>query len=437
MSVHILPTLSDPNLPLDSESQRQLSLAIWARPEANGERTAPLNLGLILDHSGSMAGKPLEMVKQAAQNLVDRLHPGDQLSVVVFDHTAKVLVLKQPITDHHTAETIKAQLARLQPQGGTSIDKGLQLGLDVLGNCPKGMISQAFLLTDGENELGDHHRCLTLAQRAAKENITLSTLGFGYHWDPDALEQIADAASGSLSFIEFPEDVNNAFDRLFNRVISVGLTNAHLRLILSPGVRLADHRPMAQVTPEVVELSISKDVSHEAMPDPLKPRAPGSSLYAVRLGDLLTDTPRTILTNLYLPAYPPGLHEIAQVQVQYDDPAQHRTCLYTSPVIVRAKVSTHYQPKANPKVTLQLLALAKYRQTQIAETRLSQGDRHGAATMLGIAAQTALKMGDQQAATVLQDNATRLQAGEELSASNRRKTRIVAKTKLPDPPEAH
>ncbi|NET53656.1 MAG: hypothetical protein F6K09_34925, partial [Merismopedia sp. SIO2A8] len=69
---------------------------------------------------------------------------------------------------------------------------------------------------------------------------------------------------------------------------------------------------------------------------------------------------------------------------------------------------------------------------QIAEVRLQQGDRSGAATMLQTAAKTAIQMGDQGAATVLQTSATRLQSGEELSEADRKKTRIVSKTILQD-----
>jgi Ca-activated chloride channel family protein len=76
------------------------------------------------------------------------------------------------------------------------------------------------------------------------------------------------------------------------------------------------------------------------------------------------------------------------------------------------------------------LALAKYRQTQLAEQKLQQGDRAGAATMLQTAAQTALQMGDTNAATVLQTSATTLQAGAELSEADKKKTRIVSKTIL-------
>ena len=89
-----------------------------------------------------------------------------------------------------------------------------------------------------------------------------------------------------------------------------------------------------------------------------------------------------------------------------------------------------YQPQVNSQVQNHILALAKYRQTQIAETKLQQGDRAGAATMLQTAAKTALQMGDTGAATVLQTSATRLQDGDKLSEMERKKTRIVSKTIL-------
>jgi Ca-activated chloride channel family protein len=99
-------------------------------------------------------------------------------------------------------------------------------------------------------------------------------------------------------------------------------------------------------------------------------------------------------------------------------------------VPVEAEVQGVYQPALNPEVQKSILALAKYRQTQIAEAKLQKGDRAGAATMLQTAAKTAIQMGDQSAATVLQTSATRLQAGEELSEADRKKTRIVSKTIL-------
>ena len=53
-----------------------------------------------------------------------------------------------------------------------------------------------------------------------------------------------------------------------------------------------------------------------------------------------------------------------------------------------------------------------------------------AATLLQTAAKTALQMGDTNAATVLQSNATILQGGEDLSEAEKKKTRMVSKTIL-------
>ena len=53
--------------------------------------------------------------------------------------------------------------------------------------------------------------------------------------------------------------------------------------------------------------------------------------------------------------------------------------------------------------------------------------------MLQSAAKTALQMGDHNAATVLQQNATRLQSGTMLNDTERKKTRMVSKTVLQMP----
>ncbi len=414
MKVSSQPSLNDDNLDANQpNSQRQLAISISAIAEYM-DRNVPLNLCLILDHSGSMTGRPLETVKKAATLIVDRLNPDDRLSIVVFDHRAKVLVPNQTIEN---PERIKQQINRLAADGGTAIDEGLRLGIEELAKGKKETVSQAFLLTDGENEHGDNNRCLKFAQLAAGYNLTLNTLGFGDNWNQDILEKIADAGGGTLSYIQQPDQVVDEFSRLFTRIQTVGLTNAYLLFSLVPNVRLAELKPIAQVAPETIEL-------------PVQPETNGRLV--VRLGDLMKDVERVILANLYIGYLPQGRQTIANLQVRYDDPAQNQTGLLSENITVEANVTGVYQPAVDPQVQHHILALAKYRQTQLAEAKLQQGDRAGAATMLQTAAKTALQMGDTSAATVLQTSATRLQAGEELSESDRKKTRIVSKTTLQD-----
>jgi Ca-activated chloride channel family protein len=411
MKVGLHPALNDTHIDANQlNSQRQLSLAVSAL-STKQERSVPLNLCLILDHSGSMHGRPLETVKQAALHLIERLQPGDHLSVIAFDHRAKVIVKNQVVDN---LDNVKKQLKRLSADGGTAIDEGLKLGMEELAKGKQDTVSQAFLLTDGENEHGDNDKCLKLARLATEYKITLNTLGFGANWNQDILEQIADIGAGTLSYIEEPEQAVEEFGRLFNRIQSVGLTNAYLFLDLMPKVRLAELKPIAQVAPDTIELPVQRE----------------DGRFLVRLGDLMTDAERVILANLYIGQLPEGNQVIANVQVIYDDPAIGKDGLLSELIPIEAVFQGVYQPSPNADVQRSILALAKYRQTQIAEAKLQKGDRAGAATMLQTAAKTAIQMGDQGAATVLQTNATRLQLGEELSEADRKKTRIVSKTEL-------
>ncbi len=408
MKVGLQSAWNDKNIDAaQSVSQRQLSVAISAQPEQLG-RALPLNLCLILDHSGSMSGRPLETVKLAAQRLLDRLGPEDRLSIVVFDHQAKVLISNQFVED---LASIKFKIMQLKAGGGTAIDEGIRLGIEELAKGKRDAVSQAMLLTDGENEHGNNDRCLKLAKLAAGYSMTLNTLGFGDSWNQDILEQIADQGGGTLAFIERPEQAIATFSRLFQRLQSVGLTNAYLILRLTAGARLAELKPIAQVAPDTIELQAQAEADH----------------WVVRLGDLMTDVPRVILVNLYLRQLPAGPQTVGYFQVRYDNPGTGQTDLLSELVPIEVAVQTQFQSEPDAQVQQHVLALAKYRQTQIAETKLQQGDRAGAATMLQTAAKTALQMGDDSAATVLQNSATILQAGEELSGAELKKTRIVSK----------
>jgi Ca-activated chloride channel family protein len=414
MRVIVRLDISDAHLDANqSKSQRQLSisLAVEETMLSSGSSSLPLNLCLILDRSGSMQGRPIETVKQAASRLIEKLSPDDCLSVITFNHQVQVLIPQQSVSE---IEPILDKIQQLEANGGTLIDEAMKLGIREAAAGKQNRISQIFLLTDGENEHGDDRRCLKLAQLASEYGITINTLGFGHYWNQDILEEIADRAGGTLCYIEEPKQASIEFSRLFTRVQSVGLTNAHLVLELMPQVRLAEVKPIAQVAPETIELTPQMEKNQ----------------WVIRLGDLLIGQEKIILVNVYLEQLPPGTHTIARFKVCYDDPSLLQTDLASNIIPVTVDSQVLYQPQLNDRVRQSILTLAKYRQTQLAEAKLKEGDRTGAATLLQSAANTALQLGEERAATVLQNNATRLQLGEELSEADRKKTRIVSKTRL-------
>jgi Ca-activated chloride channel homolog len=414
MEVGIEYSLNDVRLDAASHStQRQLSLEIKAIAQAQ-DKNLPLNLCLVLDRSSSMAGQPLNSVRQAASAIIKKLKVGDRISVVVFNRRSQVIVPNQEVKD---IARIENQIATIVADGGTSLDEGMRLGIKEIAIGRKNAVSRIFLLTDGENQDGDNRRCLKLARLASEYNITIDTLGFGIHWNQDILEQISDSAGGTIAYIEHPETALKEFEKLLTRALSTGLTNARLTVELMPKVRLAELKPVAQVAPETRELPIKLVGNY----------------FTVRLGDLMQDRSRVILVNFYINQLFPGKHKIAAVQVCYDDPAKARENLQSQIVAIEVQSQEQYQPLIDRSVQKSILTLAKYRQTQIAESKLESGDLPGAATMLQTAAKTALQLGDTNGSTILQTNATRLQQKQQLSQSDRKKTRLISKTTLDAP----
>ena len=409
MKVNLKTYLSDRYIDSHSKStQRQLVLDISATANQK-DRNILLNLCLILDCSGSMANQSLEQVKQAAISIIEKLNLSDRISIIAFNHKAKTVIPNQPVGD---ILQIKEQINQLVAKGGTAIDEGLKLGIKEVSVGKRNAVSHIFLLTDGENEHGDNKRSIKLAKLASEYKITINTLGFGEHWNQDVLEQISDSAAGSIVYIEKPEQATTEFEQLFTRLQSVGLTDSRLTLELFPKTRLAELKPIAQVSPETIELNFTTEGNY----------------HTLRLGDILTDRKRTVLINLYINQLPPGKHQIAAIQFSYDAPAMGKEKLRSAIIPIEIEATDSYQAKINPQAQKSVLTLAKYRQTQIAEAKIKEGDNDGAATMLQTAAKTALQLGDETGATILQQSATRLQVGEELSEVEKKKTRLVSKT---------
>ena len=75
--------LSTSTIPVGEATR--LSLVIRFGSDAAAPTRRPLNLSLVLDRSGSMAGTPLKQALGAVGALVDELGDQDRVSVVTYD----------------------------------------------------------------------------------------------------------------------------------------------------------------------------------------------------------------------------------------------------------------------------------------------------------------------------------------------------------------
>ena len=107
----------------------------------------PLNLAVVLDRSGSMAGDKLDAARDAAAMLVQRLHPDDTVSVVAYDDG--VTTVAEPATGDAQA-SLSARIRHIEPGGSTNLSGGWLRGRELVARGKReGGVNRIMLLTDG------------------------------------------------------------------------------------------------------------------------------------------------------------------------------------------------------------------------------------------------------------------------------------------------
>jgi Ca-activated chloride channel homolog len=207
-----------------------------------------LNLSLVIDRSGSMAGAPLHHALRAAEAVVDQLEPNDTLSVVVYDDAVDTPVSPQPVTDK---SALKAAIGRVRAGGITNLSGGWLKGCEyVKTHLDSQKINRVLLLTDGHANMGIQDPTILTATAAqkAEEGIITTTLGFAQGFNEDLLIGMARAASGNFYFIQSIDEATEVFSIELDSLRAVVGQNLVITLQLAEGVRLLDTLSLAKVS---------------------------------------------------------------------------------------------------------------------------------------------------------------------------------------------
>lgn len=201
-----------------------------------GLRRPPLNLGLVVDTSGSMEGEPIQHAREASLALVEALEPGDRLSIVAFGSRAEVL-LEPTVLDDAAIEKARAAIARMEARGTTEMAGGLQTSFSLVSQHldPSG-ISRIVLLGDGVPN--DPAPIRPLAQACAQRGIPITSLGLGLEFDEVLMGEIAQLSGGRFHYIEESSAVAGIFREEVLRLDRVVARNAVLVLTPGPGVTI-------------------------------------------------------------------------------------------------------------------------------------------------------------------------------------------------------
>lgn len=226
---------------IPTESATTVDALVTFRSETSGAPRPPrrpLNLSLVIDRSGSMAGQSLRQAVRAAEALVERMGAQDVLSVVVYDDKVDTLLAPQNVTNK---DAIRALLRRISAGGTTNLSGGWLAGCEHAQSRHTGeTISRVLLLTDGQANVGvtDPKVLIKTARQKSDDGVVTTTLGFGSHFNEDLLIGMAQAAGGNFYFIQSPDDAADVFRIEVESLASVVGQNLTATVTAQPGARL-------------------------------------------------------------------------------------------------------------------------------------------------------------------------------------------------------
>lgn len=371
-------------LSLGSEHRLYLLARIKAGPPPADDQRRPLNLSVVLDRSGSMAGDKLDYVKQATQFLVRRLGAEDRFSLVTYNHQVSVTI---PPTTAANKDAINKAIDGITSGGNTNLSGGWLQGCQLVSEgMAEGQVNRVLLLTDGLANEGvtDAVRLAAMVRQKRAEGVTTTTMGVGMNFNEDLLVRMASEGGGAFYFIDDPDQAPGIFSEELQDLMNVVGQNVTLTV-----------RP----SPDVIGVQQIADYPHE--------QRDGEIVF--RLGDLYADEIKRQVLELSLPAIDSqGEVEVAQLRFDYDELAEDSVThqMVELPLIVKAIPEADLEVRLpDPEVMKAALLLRAARAREQAIEHADRGEFSEAARILN-------EMADAIEATGLDDE--QLQAEHDL-----------------------
>jgi Ca-activated chloride channel family protein len=384
-----------------------------------GGSRLPLNLGVVIDRSGSMYDeRRLEFVTEAVKFLADNLTADDKVSIVAFADRAKVLITPEAARDKSAVKRAIDDIDLLDIGGGTQMALGMKAAIDeVKKNLSPDRLNRVLVLTDGQTY--EETACIDLVEKNRHE-ISFSTMGVGVEFNEKLLQRLAQDSNGKYHFIGDPAEIPGIFEDELEGLRSVSLRNGRIEVTLSQGVQV---REAFRASPEIYVLGT--------------PLVGEDRKISYEIGDLQAGVPGSVLLTLVLPPRKPGQVRVLQSTFHYEVPGGSEKTVECD-LAVDYTLDRTLTSKRNGRVMnlVDQVSIAKLQAK--AEEELKAGNVDRATRLLGNALQGTQRMGNVKATQALSGLIDQIKKTQTLQTKAAKTTllqaqAVVRKTQMLDP----
>jgi Ca-activated chloride channel family protein len=201
----------------------------------------PVNLGIVLDRSGSMIeGRKMEHAREATVFAIRHLVPTDRVSVTVFDDHVETIGPSALVTDK---PGLIAKIKKIAPRGSTALHAGWAAGAQqVVEHVDWQGLNRVLLLSDGlaNHGLTNPEAICGEVRGMAGQQVSTSTIGVGDNYNEDLMGAMARSGTGNYYFVENSVQLADIFQTELQGLMATTGRRAELSVRPEPGVELVE-----------------------------------------------------------------------------------------------------------------------------------------------------------------------------------------------------
>ncbi len=198
--------------------------------DVNTKQVVSKDVAIVLDTSGSMAGKKIEQAKKALQFCVENLNAGDRVEIIRVSTEGEPLFDKLVDATKENRERAEDFIKNLKRTGATAINDALQKALSLRpGNSERPFA--VIFLTDGQPTTGvtDENEIVANAKKECEGRSRVFCFGIGTDVNTHLLDRIAEETRAASQYVLPDEDLEIKVSNFFAKINEPVLANPTLK----------------------------------------------------------------------------------------------------------------------------------------------------------------------------------------------------------------